>query len=76
MQYYILFEERRKKSSRMDVIKYFRASDNEKLDSLALNVSISGCSLSSQLSAAKTLKVLEEKQEEKKKWCSPRKFQK
>ena len=74
MQYYILFEERRKKSSRMDVIKYFRASDNEKLDSLVLNVSISGCSLSSQLSAAKKLKVLEEKQEEKKKWCYPRKF--
>ena len=75
MQYYILFEERRKKSSRMDVIKYFRASDNEKLDSLALNVSISRCSLSSQLSAAKKLKVLEEKQEEKKKWCYPRKSQ-
>ena len=51
----------------MVVIKHLRVSENEKFNGHTLNASISGCLLSSQLSAARKLKMLQQKQEQKKK---------
>ena len=51
----------------MDTTKYFRGSENTRLDGRALNVSIPGCSSSSQLSAASKLRSLQEIQGERKK---------
>ena len=45
----------REKISRMDITKHFWESENEKLAGGSLNISVSGSSFSSQLSAAKEL---------------------
>ena len=48
----------------MVVIKHLRVSENEKINGHTLNASISGCLLSPQLSAARKLKMLQQKQEQ------------
>lgn len=53
--YYFAWKKKREKISRGDITKHFWESKNEKLAGGSLNISVSGSSFSSQLSAAKEL---------------------
>ena len=51
----------------MDIRKYLQVGESDKLDGRAMNASIPGCSLSSQINAARELNILQEKEQQKKK---------